>query len=153
MNVPILGARFVSHQDRGESPSKDSKTRNDSNNNSNADLQIAYGNPLQPSFEVLECQTLNKLTCLVRDLVPRLRNGHGSAAISSSSPMPEAKEKSPRSTGSTLVVPDTSGAKVIAPGPSMVADKPAAAKRKQPGSGAADSLSMSDRYSILPKTP
>merc|ERR1712142_241479 len=52
------------------------------------------------------------------------------------------------SSSSNIVVPETSGAKVIAPGPSMV-DASAAGNKRKAGAGEKDSVSMVDRLRLL----
>ena len=98
-SVPVLDARFSSSQE----------------------LNLAHGSRLMPTFETLEVDKLEKLTCLIRD--PKVSSSH-----------PEVS--------SSIVVPETGKARVLAPGPSMI--ESTATKRKA-GAGDEQSVSMVDR--------
>ena len=67
-----------------------------------SELALAHGSKLAPTLEKLELSTLEKLTCLIR--TPKPLSGSKGGDLT---------------TGGSLVVPDTSGVKVLAPGPSL----------------------------------
>jgi len=99
-----------------------------------SELALAHGSKLAPTLERLELCTLEKLTCLIRTPKPLSSSKEGDLT-----------------TGGSLVVPDTSGVKVLAPGPSLplISDSKTASKRKKAGADMEDTVSMVDRLRLL----
>lgn len=94
-------------------------------------LAMAHGSKLAPTFERLETGSLEKLTCLIRN--PKALGSKAGAG----------------GDGNTnLIVPETSGVKVLAPGPSMT-ESITATKRKKAGADLEDTVSMVDRLRLL----
>jgi len=92
-------------------------------------LSMVHGSKLAPTFERLELSSMEKLTCLIRT--------------------PKALGPKTEEGGATnLVVPETSGVKVLAPGPSMP-ESSKASKRKKAGQDVEDTISMVDRLRLL----
>ena len=88
---------------------------------------------MRPVFESVEYGELDKLTCLVRP-----------------SPFLPVKLQAAGEIQSTsnVVVPDTSGVRVLCPGASSMDKVASGVKRKTTSSDKGDSLAMVDRYEI-----
>lgn len=111
---PILIGRF------------ETSTTNDENS-----LEFVHGSLLKPIFESITCNSIEKVTCLVRP-----------TENSSNHTKDEINGKS------DLVVPTTNSVTVLAPGPTMM-EKSTGTKRKTSQSSKTDAMSMADRLKLL----
>ena len=100
---------------------------------SSISVPISYGNHVRPVFESVEYGELDKLTCLVRP-----------------SPFLSVKLQAAGEIQSTsnVVIPDTSGVRVLCPGASSTEKVASGVKRKTVSSDKGDSLAMVDRYQL-----